>query len=312
MKTRKLIILSTVLGTLFLAGCLKKGSMNIDPYSTEGSIITLAYLEGGSGSTINSGMQYFGGANLTYPGSDEVDTATYNVNLAGPATLGSDLNVTVGYDESKLNDNFANDAINYELMPDSVYDFVQTSAVIKAGTRTVPLQIAFYPSKIDPTKSYMLPVTIKEAGGKTISSNFGTIYYHVIGNPLAGAYKWTYLRFNKGDTTGSATTSWFDEPTTFLPVNPTTVQVNSGYGDQNGLDIRYQMTFTNTGGVLSDFKVKINPTDVTESVYGAIGAKGFTDATIVVADLVNRHFRFTYQVVNSAGAARTLIDDYSF
>ena len=174
--------------TMALASCLKEATSNVDVNNAAGTIVTLQFIENGSGSTINSGMQYFAGGALTYPGSDASDTASYNINLAGPTTLGSDLPVTVGVDATKVLDNYKADSIKYDLMPDSLYKFVSTTATIKAGERIVPMKIVFYPSKIDITKSYMLPVVVKDAAGKTISSNFGIIYFHVIGNPIAGNY----------------------------------------------------------------------------------------------------------------------------
>ena len=52
------------------------------------------------------------------------------------------------------------------------------SGSIAAGKRLDTLHVIFYPSKIDVTKNYMLPVSIKDAQGETISGNFGAIYFH--------------------------------------------------------------------------------------------------------------------------------------
>src|SRR6185295_3243659 len=155
---------------------------------------------------------------------------------------------------------------------------------------------------------------ISDASGETISGNFGITYLHMIGNPLAGGYQWAWTRWNAADTTGAPNGASFDftagVTATFLPDDPTTVEVQSGYGDQNGVNIRYQISFTNTGGVLSDFKVKLNPTDVQNGLYGTIGVLSFTDASILIADAATKHFRFSYAVVNGAGAPRVFVDEY--
>jgi Domain of unknown function (DUF1735) len=260
MKENKIkIIFVLFLATLSLTSCLKKADMNIDPEKLTGNIMELQFIKS-SGSTINSGMQYFAGGALTYPGSDDFDTAHYNISLAGPPTLSKDLTVTVGVDASKVLDNFNSDSIKYELMPDSLYHFVETTAIIKAGERIAPMHIAFYPSKIDVTKSYMLPVVIKEAAGQIISGNFATIYFHVIGNPIAGAYLWDFIRYNTQDGSGPlSSASFLNLSTVFSPVDPTSVKVPTGYYVQPD----YLITFTNTGGVLSDFKAEIAPDEVT-------------------------------------------------
>lgn len=256
-KIKKLFAFLMV--TMALVSCLKEGAKNVDIENASGTIVTLQFIENGSGSTINSGMQYFPGAALTYDASHTSDTATYNVNLAGPTTLSTDLNVTVGVDATKVLDNFKSDEIKYELMPDSLYKFISKTATIKAGQRIATLKIAFYPSKIDITKSYCLPVVIKEAGGKTISSNFGTIYYHVIGNPIAGAYNWDFIRKNNQlGTGGPAGGSFLGEHVVFSPVDPTHVKVPTGYYVQPN----YLISFTNSNGVLSNFKAVIAPDEV--------------------------------------------------
>jgi hypothetical protein len=281
-----------------LISCLKKGDMNIDIDKTTANVVELQFIENGSGSTINSGMQYFSGGALTYPGDHEADTATYNVSLAGATTLGSDLMVTVAIDPSKVLDNLANDAIQYELMPDSLFHIVSTSGTIKAGERIVPLQIIFYPSKMDPTKSYMLPVKISDAGGQTISDNFSTIYFHVIGNPIAGSYTQEWLRWNNATGAGAPT---FEDggPAVFAPVNPTTISVNSLTGT------KYLLSFTNTGGVLSDFSIKFDAQSVTDA-----GITISSGPSITLADPTTGKYEFTFGYLNSAGAARVIIDKF--
>lgn len=301
MKENKFkIIFVLFLATLSLASCLKKSDMNIDPEKLTGNIMELQFIQE-NGSTINSGMQYFSGGALTYPGTDDVDTAHYNVSLGGPATLGQDLSVTVGVDASKILDNFTSDGIKYELMPDSLYHFVETTATVKAGERIAHMQIVFYPSKIDVTKSYMLPVVIKDAAGQIISGNFATIYFHVIGNPIAGAYLWDFYRYNNQAGTGTPSTTWTNEPTVFSPVDPTSVKVPTGYYVQPD----YLITFKNTAGVLSDFKAQIAPDEV-KAAFTDNGITVVSGPTITVSP-DQKTFTIKYTVYNGS-AYRNLTD----
>ena len=301
-KIKKLFAFLMVAMTM--ASCLKEGAKNIDTENPTGSIVTLQFIENGSGSTINSGMQYFSGGALTYPGYHESDTATFNVNLAGPTTLTSDLTVTVGVDATKVLDNIKGDAIDYTLMPDSLYKFMSKTAVIKAGQRIASLKIVFYPSKIDVTKSYNLPVVIKDAGGKTISGNFGVIHFHVIGNPIAGAYNWDYIRINNQAGTGSpAGGTFFGEHVVFSPVNPTSVKVPKGYYVQPN----FLLSFKNTNGVLSDFKAVIAPDEI-EGAYTNNGITVVTQPVVTVSSdlktIVIKH------VVFNGAAYRNNTDTY--
>ncbi len=190
----KALFFSTVI--LCISSCLKKDAANIDIEETSPPIVELQFIEGGSGSTINSGMQYFSGGALTYPSSHAADTAHFNVNIAGPAAASSDVSVTLGVKASAVLDNYKSDSIKYELMPDSLYHIINPTTTIKAGSRIGKFEIAFFPSKLDPSKSYMLPIVVAQAGGLTISENFGIVYFHVIGNPLAGTYVMTGMRYN--------------------------------------------------------------------------------------------------------------------
>lgn len=284
---------------LTLSSCLKQDVMNIDTKNKTASIMTLHFIENGNGATLNSGMQYFSGAALTYPGSDIMDTATYNINLAGPVTLANDLKVTVGADATKLLDNYSTDSIKYELMPDSLYHLVASTATIKSGSRLAVMKIVFYPSKINVTKSYMLPLVIKDASGQIISSNMGTIYFHVIGNPIAGAYTQEWIRYNLATQTGTPAYDRFYQAV-FAPVNPNTIMVGSG-----AAGLQYVVTFNSANGVLSNFQVKFTPESVAASGVTISGGP-----TVVVANPASHKYEFNFTYINGAGSPRNITDKF--
>jgi len=186
-------------------------------------------------------------------------------------------------------------------MPDSIYHIASTTATIKAGERIAHMQIFFYPSKMDPTKSYMLPVIVKDASGQTISDNYSTVYFHVIGNPIAGAVENRWRRWNNGDGSGTPDYDVVDPSFVFSPVNPNTISVESGTGT-----LLYQVSFTNQAGVLSNFKIKFDAKSITAS-----GLSIPSGPTITLADPINGKYEFTYKYLNSAGAIRTIIDNYT-
>jgi hypothetical protein len=303
MKQLKINILLALVALVGLTSCLKKADSNVDIEDLTTPIVTLQFIENGSGTTINSGMQYFGGGALTYPGTDESDTATYNISIAGPSPLTKDIAVTVGIDNTKLLDNYSSDSIKYDAMPDSVFKFIGTSGTIKAGSRVIPMKIVFYPSKMDVTKSYMLPVVVKDASGTVISSNFGVIYFHVIGNPIAGAYSWNYYRWNN-NTMAGAPTGWEDDETTFVPINPTTIKVITGYYTQ----IDYNITFKNNNGVLSDFEVAFDKEQYDDSfVANGVTLTSGPELSYISPD--NKEFEVRYIVYNGS-AYRYIIDQF--
>lgn len=295
----KLFLFILVAGSL--AGCLKKNDMNIDPDKTTSNFLQMEWLQPG-GTTINSGLQFFGVGSLTYPASDVSDTVNVFTALSGASTpLSKDLNVTVGPDFKANNDNFKTDSIQYENMPDSLYHIVATNLTIKAGTNGTPASVIFFPSKINPAKNYALPLTITNPAGYTVSGNYGHIYFHTIGNPMAGGWTWNYTRWNGTDSvTGTKSgASFTGHSTQLLPDNGTTVEVQSGYGAQNGFNVRYVISFTNSNGKLSNFKVVMNPDDVKNN----LNANGITltdPARIITADPVNNIFEFSYQVFNGS------------
>jgi len=197
--------------------------MNIDPDATSGSFVELAFIENGSGTTINSGFQYFSGGALILDPSEDADTLNYTVNLGGPSVASKDITVTVALKKSAILDNYSNDSLKYELMPDSIYKILNTTTTIKAGSRVAPLQIQMNPSKIDFSKNYILPVEITDASGTTISSNFNIIYFHIIGNPMTGGYDATGYFYHP-----SSPRSFTNRARTLTAVNASTLTTELG------------------------------------------------------------------------------------
>ena len=165
----KKISLSLLALIMLLSACLKDKPA-VD-FSTVGTIIEILPVNGG-------GLESFDGAELNFDPAETIDSAAIVLNIASPNALNTALTISMAVnDDIRTTYNAAN-PVQYEVFPDSLYSFPVTSVIIPAGKHLDTLQVYFYPSKIDTTQNYMLPISIHDAQGQTISGNFGTIYFH--------------------------------------------------------------------------------------------------------------------------------------
>jgi hypothetical protein len=216
----------------------------------------------------------------------------------------------VGVDNSIVDAYNAANGTSFQAFPDSTFKMVSNQISIPAGQHYGTTSVQIFQSKLDPTVSYMLPVSITDAGGKQMSSNQNTIYYNVIGNPIAGNYNQEWLRWNglTGAPPDPATVPPnFDVPlsATFAPVSPTTVSVASNTG------VSYLISFTNNGGVLSNFTVAF-PTDPNDG--GSAAANGITitaGPNIITADPTTKTYDLWFNYNNSSGSPRVIEDKYT-
>jgi hypothetical protein len=167
MKYKNILLPAFII--ILLSSCLKD-SPAVD-FKTVGTIIEILPPNGG-------GLENFDAAALDFDPTDEIDSADIDLNIASPKPLAKSLAITLAVNDGLRASYNASNGTEYEAMPDSVYSFPVKSGTVAAGDRLDTVRIIFYPSKIDSTKSYMLPVSIKDAQGETISGNFGDIYFH--------------------------------------------------------------------------------------------------------------------------------------
>jgi hypothetical protein len=251
---KKLIILLGVL-TVSLTSCLKD-KPNVD-FSNLGAFAEI----------VHSGAPYFGESGITDQGS--AISRTLEINVTGQYAPTGDVKVTVAIDNSIIATyNAANPLVTYLPMPAGSFTFTNTTVTIKAGTRLADLPVTFDRTKLDPAKSYMLPIKIVSVTGASQSANYSIKYYHFIGNDFAGVYKHQFTRTPAaGNYTYAA-----GNTTTFLPNSPLQFEMMGGYYTGK---IRYVVTFQKdvTGGVVtySHFTEIIDPDDVS-SILGGIGA----------------------------------------
>jgi hypothetical protein len=328
---KKLYLLTTILaGTaaLLLSSCLKDKSHYVN-FDTGQTFVDFP----------KGGMSGFGPQAITeappdtlangQPNDLEAITRQFAVNVASQNLPTSPTTVTLAVDTTLtavLNN--AQTAVKYLTMPADAYKFTGTKVTIPAGQQYANTSVTFYKANLDPSKSYVLPIVIKDGGGKKISANLNVLYYHFIGNDFAGIYNQDFHRWNAADTTDATTysgLSFNDQPTTIYPVTPTQFEVYSGYA---GGIFRYEVTFTKTGlgasAMYSDFSVVINSDDAAayaappnyiniaipakfEPIDNASLAGPFTYQQAIA------HFSFYFTVANGAAApftTRAITDRY--
>jgi hypothetical protein len=283
---KRLNIFLIALISLSLVSCLKDSPNN--DFSKLGVIVEMPY----------SGKGFFSSDAIT--ALDDTIAMNFTVNIASPNVLSTATTVTVITDASMVADYNAYDpAVHYEVLPDSAFSFDASPVTIPAGARLDTLHITFYRNKLDPSKSYMLPLAIKDASGHTISGNMAVHYYHFIGNPIAGSYTSEWIRYNNAAGTG---TPAFDitDVSIFSPITPTTISVPSGS------PMHYLVSFTNTGGVLSDFKVAF-----ADGEDANAGIKVTGGPTIITADPIAGKYEFNFTYDNLAGGLRNITDKFN-
>ncbi len=189
---------------------------------------------------------------------------------------------------------------SFEILPSDAYSLGTKTLTIPAGQQFASTSIEIYQSKIDPAKSYLLPISIKDAGGIALTSNLNTLYFNIIGNVIAGDYSWDFTRWNNPAGSGApASSSFTGDVATFIADNSTQVEVPSGYFIQP----RYVISFTRSGGVLSNFKVKFNTSDV--AALTTAGVTVTDGPNIIKADPIKGEYIFQYKTVT-----RYIIDRY--
>ncbi|MGZ3763550.1 MAG: DUF1735 domain-containing protein [Mucilaginibacter sp.] len=304
---KRLYLITTILlsaAVLSLSSCLKD-SRFVD-FSKVGTIVEFPL----------GGTQNFAKDAIT----DAADTVTkqFAVNVASPTAPSTATKITLAVDNTIITSyNASQNVVNYLPFPTGSFSFTSTSITIPAGQRVAIVSVTFYKNQLDPSKSYMLPIRIANAGGLNISGNMGIHYYHVIGNPFAGTYNWHFERRNNGTGAGAPAGGSFDDVVQIGPVTPTQFEVTSGYYVATE---RYEVSYTQVDA--NDFKafnVILNADDIT-NIFTANGITVVQQPVIFDAtynanttytfaqSLVFLHYQYIVQ--NSSGF-RYLIDQYT-
>ena len=293
--------------TLSLVSCLKTDNQTYTDFSTSPAVVIFASPYSAASGTSIVGLGSLSYANWSFVSSD---TATFQfyANYAGLTSAPSDLKVTIGVDDAKRTAyNTANNT-KFQPLVAGQYTIPSSITIPKGAQYSSLITVKLINKNIDPTVSYMLPVSITDASGVKLSSNLNTIYFNFIGNPIAAKYNRYYKRWNAADSLGIPALTQ-NSLIPFIPDDPTTVEVQSGAGSQFGVNLRYLIKFTNTNGVLSNFSVVLNSADVT-ALTPSTGYTVTANATLISADPIKGHYKFSWAGASSVGAARVFSDEY--
>jgi len=302
------LTISAALLMLIMYSCVKTRSGYTDLTQVSDFVILM-----GSGTT------NFKASNiLVNTSSPDTIKETVMADLASANSNNGAVTVTIGIDNTVIATYNAANGTNFQPMPANAFKIVSTSITIPGGlshygTSTVWI----FQNQLDPSVSYMLPVSLTDGGGKKLSSNQNTIYYNVIGNPLAGNYLQNFYRWNNtSDTTTPPNSTVFtNQPVIVAPVTASTVILPESYME-TFLGVGISLSITNTAGVLSNPTVFLDPTAL--AAFSANGFSVVTSPKLVGYQIVGTaatkyagsRFRVFCVMLNSGAATRTVIDDF--
>lgn len=251
----KKLLFSIPFLSLLLVGCLKdKPNVDFSQIFPVAEISTAS--TNPTPNAASGGLAFFTAANLSFPSGAVLDTVFFTVNIASDYPLNKATNITVGVDTTIVaayNADSVNNSkhVQYQVMPDSLYTMPTKTGTIPAGQRLDTFYVIFNAAEFNPAYTYMLPIKITDASGLTISGNMGTIYFHIVGNPLAGNYTVTGTRYNYGGRiswsgptdpipAGYVSTAASPSPKFASPVSPTEIAID--YANLGGSGYQYNLT----------------------------------------------------------------------
>jgi hypothetical protein len=269
----------------------------------------------------NGGLTNFGA--VAYNRGSDTVLLTVRVDLASATNPAAPVTVNLVLDNAAIttyNTTHPAPAPQYVAIPAGNFKLLTTTLTIPAGQHYAETTLQVYTKGLNPATSYMTAISITDASGKSLSSNLNTLYFHTIGNPLAGVYIRDFYRRNSTtDTTGAPnSTVTLGEVLSVSPTGPTTLLFPESYmttfvDPPNGISL----DFTNNGGVLSNFTASLNTATLTNLANGGftIGvAPVLVNATLrgnAANGYAGSTFRFYMSLVNSSGGIRTLIDSFT-
>ncbi|MFL5742536.1 MAG: DUF1735 domain-containing protein [Flavisolibacter sp.] len=304
---KKLIFSAPAFLLILLSGCLKTHDGYVDLSNTSDFVILTG---AGTGNFKASNV-------LVNTSSPDTLRKTITVDLASKNNDNGPVVVTLGFDAAALAAYNSANGTSFQPFPANAYKIVNPKVTIPLGQHYGTATVEIYQNKLDPTVSYMLPISITDGGGKQISSNENTIYYNVIGNPLAGVYTFTGSRWNapNTDTTKPPASIPYNNVSIAVgPINATTLFLPDAYLSQNGVPAGTALSFTNTAGVLSNIKASLSDPQggiaaVGFSVVSGPVLVGYNIAGTAASHYVGSTFRIYYVFFNGS-ANRAIIDNF--
>ena len=289
------LLLVLLLSVSFTA-CLKDDGFDAGLYgavkNTSGQKF-VSLITGGINNFAKSGI-------LITTSATDVKTVEVIVSLDFGEKTTAPQTVKIGIDNSKIAPYNAANNKNFEAVNSDQVKLKATELTIPAGESYAKTTIEVFQNKFDPSKSYLIPITILEAPGASMSTNLNTRYFNINGNPFAGAYKHDFTRFNNVDGSGAPNSlSYKGKDRTALPVTDKIFSIPSGYF----VEPNYRVT-ANANGT---FSVVLDPADV--QFMKDNGVEVVQQPKILKANAVTKEFEFQF-VVQAGANFRYIIDRY--
>lgn len=181
-------ILSVILVGSILSSCLKDDSLVLNP--EKGSNV-IEFVNTGEIAVHGSAIPLY---IHSYPISTTPVTLPVSVSYSGPeATAPQDINVKIALgDVASINAYNDEQDTHFEMIPTDVYTLGSLDVTIPKGQKTASTTISINTSKIDLTKSLVLPLKIVSSSYGVVSGNFDVILLNIgAKNEYDGLYTYT-------------------------------------------------------------------------------------------------------------------------
>ena len=207
---------------------------------------------------------------------------SFDVNIASPSTLSQSVDVTVGIDAGALKKYNDANGTTLEVLPTFGYTLVNPTVTVPAGKRLGTITINFNTDKIDASKSYALPISIKTAtNGVVVSSNYSTKILAVkIKNIYEGEYTATGLFTHPVNGPRK-----INRPKTLQTVNGNTVETE----------------FADLGGSGWTMKLLVNPDNTVKLTPTRAANAGTVQFGVNFYDPIKKTFTLNYQYSGGGG-----------
>ena len=302
MKKISLVALIATFTSLFFTSCKKNEEYTYDPGAGQ-KILKFV--------SVGGYVENFANSNVFADAANTAQKITAQIEYSAPNAHSGDITATIGVDAAALtayNATVTAATDKYELLDPSIYNIPVKNIVIKAGeSLSMPFDIVFDGSKIDPAKNLMLPIKILSIAGapsdvKTASGT-GTAYFHFIGNPLAGNYTVTGTRTNytgavSGGVIASVTNLGAIGTKTMSPIDPTNASID--YANLGGSGWQYIITYDGTD-------ISAKPNDV---MAAGVNPGSYSTYSITY-DAANKVIHVKSEYTNTAGNARVVDETWT-
>ena len=240
------------------------------------------------------------------------DTVLFYVNIASVNTFNNPTNVTVGVDEKLIKTFNDTSQLEYTVLPAFAYKQLDKTVVIPAHERIAQIRVVFKKdlfNQLDPTLNYMLPITILKNDGIDVSLNEGTVWFHKIGNCIAGDYnvtgsEKTYNIFSNGDTVLSSNydLSIFTPTKSISAVSSSVAQTPYATKVLLGSDWYYLISFD----CLSNTILDLRPNEV---MYSNIRINSFKLLQPPTYNSQTETFHFVTSYVNGSNGQYVVVEE---